>query len=75
MEDIFGMFYFLEGNSTVPENNSALVLGMYALWYLQCPMASKIYYLDSQCGSHDDLSFGLLWITNLLPGGDSGVQL
>ena len=33
-----------------------------------------MYQKASTCGSHDVLSFGLFWITTLVPGGDSGVR-
>ena len=34
-----------------------------------------MYQLDSTCGAHDVIYFGLFWITTIVPGGASGVRL
>ena len=57
------------------EYRSALVLGMYALCDLECLMAGPMYQKDSTYGDHDAIYFGLLWITNIVPGGASGAWL
>ena len=69
------MLIFLEKKATVSEIRSTLVFGIYTLWNFQCSMDGPMYHLDSPCGAHDSLLFGLLWITTLVPGGASGVWL
>ena len=54
---------------------SALVLGMYVLWNLQCYIADPMYQPSSPCGSHDAQSFGLLLMTIIVPGGANGLKL
>ena len=54
---------------------SDFVLGMHDLWHMWCSMSIPIQHMVYLCGAHDSLSFGLLWITTIVPGGDSGVRL
>ena len=75
MEESFGMLIVLGKQSTVYDICSNIFLGMYDLWNLYYSMAGPMYHLDSPCGAHDSLLFGLLWITTLVPGGASGVWL
>ena len=75
VEDICGTLICFGKNSTVSDILSALVLGMYALWRLYCSIVFPMYQPPSQCGSHDAISFGLLLVTILVPGGANGVRL
>ena len=61
--------------STVSEIRCALILWMYTLWHLSCSMAGLMYQPRSPCGAYHFLSFRILWITTLFPGGDSSVWL
>ena len=62
-------------NYTVSDIISAILLGMYASWYLSCSIDGPIYQPSSPCGSHDEQSVGLFWMTILVPGGANGVRL
>ena len=75
MDDIFGKATVSWGGYTVYDVRSDIVLGMCALWHMLFSMSGLIYQLGSPCGSHGVLSSGLLWITTLVTGGASGVQL
>ena len=57
------------------EIRSAISLGVYALFYLLCLMYVMIYHPGSPFGDNGVISFGILLITVLVPGGDSSVQL
>ena len=52
-----------------------LVLGIYGLWYMYCYVSGPMYHPGSPCGIHDVLSFGLLWVTTLVPCDNSYVRL
>ena len=69
------MLNYFGGKSTVSDILSALVLGMYVLWHLQCSISGPMYQLSSTCGAHDARLFGLLLITTSVPGGANGVRL
>ena len=69
------MLNFLVGKYTVSDICSALVLGVYDLWYLYFSMDGLMHQPGSICDACDVLYFGLLWITTLSPGVDSGVRL
>ena len=60
MEDIFGMLNCFGGNSNVSDILSDIVLGMYALWHIQCYIDGLMYHTHYRCGAHDALSFGQL---------------
>ena len=57
---MFGMLNCLGGNSTVSDIRSALVLGIYDVWNIECAMSGPMYQPRYPCGAHDDILFGLL---------------
>ena len=69
------MLNYFGKNSTVSDILSAVVLGVYALWHLQCSISGPMYQPYSQFGAHNARSFGLLLFTTRVPGGANGVQL
>ena len=75
MEDIYGIWNTFWGNYTVSNIHYALVLGMYALWHLQCSISGPMHHPSSPCGAQNSQSFRMWCITTLVPGGDKGVRL
>ena len=69
------MLNFLGGGYTVYEIRCALVFVVYALWRMYCSMSVPMFQPVYTCGDHDVLYFGLLWITNIVPGGASDAWL
>ena len=60
IDDIFGMLNIIGKKYTVSDIRSDPVLGVYVIWKMYCSVAGQMYQPGSTCGSHDDLSFGLL---------------
>ena len=69
------MLNCLGESSTVYGILSGLVFWVYVSWHIQCHISDPMYQLSSPSCYHGALSFGILLITIIVPGGDNGVRL